>query len=136
MSNRQISESSLQRFDGLGAFVVLMTNDSEIVPAKLIDGKYGLCWLITDESWEEELGRKFIPADSSHSNSGHENRSRIQLEKGLFQIYELAEARVSRKGGDICRIDWVEYGSWKGNPYWDFEDEVLNPELFEEKEGK
>ena len=138
ISNRELSERSVRKFHGFGAFVVLVTNDGEIVPAKLVDGKYGKVWLVTDSEWVEDFGRKWIPADSSHVEKEYQSkRSRVQVELGLFQAYELAEARISRKGGDIVRVDWVEYGNWMGNPHADENDTFLNDDLLQEvlKEG-
>ena len=40
---------------------VLCREDGTIVSAKMIDGKYGPCWMLAPEA-EAEFGRKFIPA--------------------------------------------------------------------------
>lgn len=131
VSQTEINRSSLDKNNGLGAYIVLVGADG-IVDAKMVNGKFGLVWLLTDEE-EEIYGRKFIPTDHSHLNKEFQmcGESRIQKDFGLQQMLELAPSRLSRKG-DIIRLDWKEYGKWNGYANWDEGHNIFNPELIEE----
>ncbi|NOR64940.1 MAG: hypothetical protein GQ468_02875 [Candidatus Scalindua sp.] len=61
-----------------GLFSVLRHNDIE-VNAKMIQGKYGMVWLLDDDE-AENYGRKFVPVRSLHRNV-----SRVQTELGLSE---------------------------------------------------
>jgi len=63
---------------GVGERPVLKDGD-RTVDAKLIQGQYGLCWILDAEE-EKRYDRKFVP---------HGTRSRIQRELGLHEETEL-----------------------------------------------
>lgn len=123
--------------DGIAAFQVLVGTDG-IVPAKLIEGKYGMVWLLTDSEDVDAYERKFIPHDGSHKSdktkdvSGEAivySRSKVQEELGLQQMYELAPAKYSIKKYEQYRQEWVEYGNWTGDLWWSADDNIYNEEL-------
>lgn len=68
---------------GMATFNGLFEGDRRVA-AKLIDGQFGLCWLLRDDE-AKKFGRKFIP----FSRTG---RSRVQAALGVEECHELAPA--------------------------------------------
>ena len=71
------------------------------VDARLIHGRYGLVWILSDEE-EDRFGRKFIPFDNSHDDpeeiTWQRSRSKVQIGLGLHQQLEWAPARAAIGG--------------------------------------
>lgn len=94
------AQADIDENGGRAQFPGLYEGDRR-VNAKLVDGRYGLVWLLGDEE-AERFGRRFVPFDNSHDAVLFEGsgRSRVQRDLGLVQRYELAPARaVIRSSG-------------------------------------
>ena len=126
----------LAETDGIAGFVVLVDDNNIIVPAKVVNGKYGPVWLVLDADLVERYDRKFIPMDDSHRISDPDSaHSRVQKELGLRQAWELVEARVISHGSNpswtsepaIVRVDWkgIDYGSRFGVCWFEMMDEFI-----------
>ncbi len=126
----------LAKTDGIAGFIVLVNDDNEIVPAKVVNGKYGPVWLLFDGDMADLYDRKFIPMDESHINDPRfANRSKVQEKFGLRQAWELAESRVISHGSNpswtsepaIVRVDWkdVDYGGKFGHTWFEMKDEFI-----------
>ena len=78
--------SELEQSNGLGEFAGLYEGNRR-VKAKIIDTRFGSCWLLHDD--ERELialrGKAFLPTGQ---------KSRVLRELGLEQRFELADAGV------------------------------------------
>jgi hypothetical protein len=86
---------------GTMPFEVLMDGERR-VDAKLIDGKFGACWLLSDEE-ESCFGRRFIPFQ------GQDGKSRIQKQLGLTEGWEdaPAAAKITGRGTGLSGNAWV-----------------------------
>lgn len=86
---------------GILPFPCLMQDDRR-VDAKLIPGKFGEVWILSDEE-EDRFGRKFVPFE------GQGNRSRVQKALGLHEGSEdaPAAARLYGKGSGLSGRAWV-----------------------------
>lgn len=88
------AQAEIERNDGMADFPALFDEERR-VDAKLIEGRYGMVWLLSSAEGAR-YGRKFVPRDTSHWDSGHRyfSRSRVQAKLGLHQEYERAPARA------------------------------------------
>lgn len=75
---------------GKASFWGLYTVDGQRVAAKMIDGQFGLVWLLREDS-VARFGRKFVPVNC-------EGRSRVRKALGLVELEEWAPARACIKG--------------------------------------
>ena len=54
-------EAEIAENDGLGEFMALADADGNLVPAKVIDAKYGRCWaILSDWDWKAPFTGEFI----------------------------------------------------------------------------
>ncbi len=112
----------------IAGFTVL-TQNGEVVDARLIEGKYGLVWILSDDE-ASKASRKFVPLDDSHMGGlQNPSRSKVQKNLGMVQKFELAEARVATPNAnnnldhaEILRKQFVSYGSFWGTANWDEDD--------------
>jgi hypothetical protein len=74
---------------GMADFEVLLEGERR-VDAKLIDGQYGACWLLSDEE-AERFGRRFIPFAGK-------GKSRVHKQLGLHEGTEKAPAAAKITG--------------------------------------
>ena len=124
--------------EGKAAFWVLVDENDQVVDAKVIDGKHGKCWMLSDKE-EARFGRKFVPMDQSQYAS-HDGRSRVQEQLGLRQVWEIAEAEIKPierfTGGylggarvmdrEAVRVNPVSYGSYFASRWgWSEDDEIF-----------
>lgn len=75
---------------GKDCFNGLYDVDGKRVPAKMIDGQFGMVWILREDA-SIRFGRKFIPVS-------YEGRSRVQKALGLTEKKEWAPARACIKG--------------------------------------
>lgn len=85
---------------GVMPFEVLMEGERR-VDAKLIDGKFGAVWLLSDEE-ETRFGRRFIPFAGS-------GKSRVQKQLGLREDWEdaPAAAKITGRRTGLSGNAWV-----------------------------
>jgi hypothetical protein len=96
-------QAEIDENGGVYPFEVLIDADGHRkVDAKLIDGRYGACWLLSDEE-ETQFGRRFIPF------AGDGGKSRIQKQLGLYEDFEDAPAKaiITGKGTGLSGSAWV-----------------------------
>lgn len=87
-ARRAEAEADLIENGGVADFPTLLDGDRR-VDAKLVDGRYGRVWLLSDDE-ASRYGRRFIPFGEN---------SRIQSGLGLHEGTETAPAVVKMTGG-------------------------------------
>lgn len=126
MAQAQIAEDG-----GLSPARRLFVKAGPEVEAKLIDGQYGPCWLLSDAE-AEKYGRRFIPfaGDCPHCDNeyhqykkgpmkgvckkcqgtGINGNSRVQKELGLVEgwVEKPAHAIITGKGRGLSGSAWVD----------------------------
>ena len=70
-------------------FPCLVDEDDRRIDAKLIDGKYGPVWLLSDAE-EATFGRRFVPAERRRGK----RTSRVQKALGIRESTEMAPANA------------------------------------------
>lgn len=85
------------------------------VPAKLVEGQFGLVWLLRDDA-AEQFGRRFIP---------HNYNSRVQRELGLSERTESAPATAAivGTGRGLSGRAWVS--AVRTGDRWGLDSELL-----------
>ena len=86
-SDLALARADILDNDGLSEFAGLFDGDRR-VQAKLIDGKFGMVWLLTDGE-ADRYGRRFIPSG---------RRSRVQKQLRLDERMEEAPAWAAHSG--------------------------------------
>lgn len=97
-ATRDRTQAEILENGGVSEFWGLYECDRR-VKARLIDGKFGMSWLLSDEE-ADKFGRRFIPVGDN---------SRVQKKLGLSERKELApaEAVITGQGYGLSGSAWV-----------------------------
>jgi len=105
-------QAEIEEAGGKAEFAALFEGERR-VDARLIHGRYGLVWILSDEE-EDRFGRKFIPFDDSHRDPTEytwvRSRSHVQLGLRLHQEMEWAPAKavIKGEGTGLSGNAWIE----------------------------
>jgi len=94
-------QAEIVRNGGKAEFWGLYTADGKRVAAKMIEGQYGLVWLLRDDA-ADTFGRRFVPVNI-------EGKSRVQKKLGLTEVKEIApaEAFITGRGHGLSGSAWA-----------------------------